>query len=112
VWQLTSANVISHLSNVALSGNSISSSLPAQSITLFVVPPGTVQPPQLRAGGMNANAFDFWLDGQAGQKYIIQATTDFSTWLPIQTNTLSSNSLHIVLSGTTPYRFFRAQWTP
>jgi len=71
-----------------------------------------VLPPQLRAGGMNANTFDFWLDGQAGQKYIIQATTDFTTWLPIQTNTLASNSLHIVLTATTPYRFFRAQWTP
>lgn len=112
VWQLTSANVITHLSDLALSGNSISNSLPPQSITLFIVPSGTVQPPHLRAGGKSANTFDFWLDGQTGQKYIIQATTDFTTWQPIQTNTLASNSLHIVLSGALPYSFFRAQWTP
>jgi hypothetical protein len=112
VWQLNSFNTITHLSNVALTANSISNSLPPQSITLFVVPPGIVQPPQLRAGGMSANNFDFWLDGQAGQKYIIQTTTDFTTWLPVQTNTLASNSLHIVLTATTPFRFFRAQWTP
>lgn len=112
VWQLTSANVISRLSDVALSGNSISTPLPAQSITLFVVPPGIAQPPKLRQGGTASNPFDFWLDGQAGQKYIIQATTDFVSWLTVQTNTLASNSIHIVLTGATPYRFFRAQWTP
>jgi hypothetical protein len=112
VWQLTSANVISHLSDTTLAGNTITNFVPPQSITLFIVPPGVIQRPQLRAGGMSANNFDFWLDGQAGQKYIIQATTDFTSWLPIQTNTLASNSLHIVLTGTTSYRFFRAQWTP
>jgi hypothetical protein len=113
VWQLTSANTITHLSNVAVSGNSISATLPPQSITLFVVPPGVVLPPQLRPIGMSsATTFDFWLDGQAGQKYIIQATTDFVNWAPVQTNTLPSNSVHLVLSATTPYRFFRAQWTP
>jgi hypothetical protein len=112
VWQLTSANVISHLSDTALAGNTITNSVPPQSITLFIVPPGVVQRPQLRTGGMSANIFDFWLDGQAGQKYIIQATSDFAGWAPVQTNTLSSNSLHIALTSTLPYRFFRAQWTP
>jgi hypothetical protein len=112
VWQLTSANVLSHVSDIPLAGNTITNMVPPQSITLFIVPPGVVQRPQLRAGGMSANTFDFWLDGQVGQKYIIQATTDFTSWVPLQTNTLSSNSFHTVVTGTTPYRFFRAQWTP
>jgi hypothetical protein len=113
VWQLTSANVISHLSDITLSGNALTNLVPPQSITLYIVPPGTVQRPQLRAPASNTpNSFDFWLDGQAGQKYIIQATTDFTIWLPLQTNTPASNSTHIFLSITTPYRFFRAQWTP
>ena len=38
VWQLTSANKITHLPNTALSGSRLSAALPAQSITLFVVP--------------------------------------------------------------------------
>ncbi len=38
VWQLTSKNTITHLPNTALSGGSLSMNLPAQSITLFVVP--------------------------------------------------------------------------
>jgi hypothetical protein len=47
VWQLTAANVINRLPNVALNGNSFSVWLPPQSITLFVVPgaSGTLPPP-------------------------------------------------------------------
>jgi hypothetical protein len=41
VWQLTSANTIAHPANVALSGNSLTTSLPAQSVTLFVIDGGT-----------------------------------------------------------------------
>ncbi len=46
-WQLTSANAITRLSDLTFSGNSIVATLPAQSITLFVVPAnGTATPPQ------------------------------------------------------------------
>jgi hypothetical protein len=39
VWQLTSSNVITRRSDVAVSSSgSISTTVPAQSITLFVVP--------------------------------------------------------------------------
>lgn len=38
VWQLTSANAITHLPNDALRGGRLTTTLPAQSITLFVVP--------------------------------------------------------------------------
>jgi hypothetical protein len=38
VWQLTSANTIAHLADVPVSGSSLSATLPAQSVTLFVVP--------------------------------------------------------------------------
>jgi len=37
VWQLTSANTIAHLPNTALRGGRVSATLPAQSVTLFVV---------------------------------------------------------------------------
>jgi len=42
-WQLTSANAIGHLADVSFSGTSFAVTLPAQSVTLFVVPAsGTV----------------------------------------------------------------------
>jgi len=44
-WQLTSANAINRLSNINFGGTSFSATLPAQSITLFVVPVGSAQSP-------------------------------------------------------------------
>src|SRR5262249_19352965 len=52
VWQLTSSNTITHLSDVTVSGQSFTTSIPAQSITLFVVPATGAppnQPPVARA---------------------------------------------------------------
>jgi hypothetical protein len=43
VWQLASANAITHLPNAALGGGRLSATLPAQSITLFVVPVGVTR---------------------------------------------------------------------
>ena len=40
-WQLTSANAITRLPDVAVSGTSLSTTLPAQSITLLVIPGAT-----------------------------------------------------------------------
>jgi hypothetical protein len=41
VWQLTAANKITRLANLNFTGNSLRTSLPKQSITLFVVPKAT-----------------------------------------------------------------------
>jgi PKD repeat protein len=40
VWQLTSGNTINHPANVALNGNSLVASVPAQSVTLYVIAGG------------------------------------------------------------------------
>jgi PKD repeat protein len=51
-WQLSSSNNISRIADVAVSGQGFSTSVPAQSITLFVVPASTGpanQPPIARA---------------------------------------------------------------
>src|SRR5262249_4893229 len=42
--QLTSANSINRLTDITFSGSTFSASLPAQSITLFVRPPGLASP--------------------------------------------------------------------
>ncbi len=43
VWQLTSANAITHLPNASIAAGHLAATLPAQSVTLFVVPAGTVR---------------------------------------------------------------------
>jgi Glycoside hydrolase family 44 len=44
VWQLTASNAITRLSDTSFSGNSFTSTLPPQSITLFVLPGGLPAP--------------------------------------------------------------------
>jgi len=110
VWQLTSANTISRLSDLSFPGNTFSNTLPAQSVTLFVVPNGT--PPSLRVIGATEGNFNFWLDGQAGQRYGILASSNLTSWQYLQTNQLASNSLSLRLPATDAMRFYRAQWLP
>src|SRR5262249_26048889 len=111
-WQLTSANSINHISNLNFTGTSFTTTIPAQCTTLYVLAPGNSA--HLRAGSMSpSNSFDFWLDAQASQRYIIQASSNLTTWVPVQTNTLVSNSVHIVQSVPgIPIQFYRAQWAP
>jgi hypothetical protein len=109
-WQLTGGNVITRLSDVSFNGLSLSNNLPAQSITLFVLP----TPPHLRAGGMSpTNSFDFWLDGQANQRYVVQWTTNLVDWNSVQTNTPTTNAWHVVMpTASRPQTFYRARWLP
>jgi hypothetical protein len=46
IWQLTATNMITHQPDAAVSGSTLSVTLPAQSITLFVVPASSAQPPR------------------------------------------------------------------
>ncbi len=110
VWQLTSSNTISHLNDVAFTGGTFSNTLPAQSITLFVILPGT--PPNLRAAGAGGGNFSFWLDGATNQNYAILSSPDLVNWQPLQTNHLTAGSLKITLSANATARFYRAQWLP
>ena len=115
VWQLTSSNVITRLANVSLTGNTLSNSVPPQSITLFVLPAGTnPPPPMLAAGTVSAtNRFDFWLTGQSGQSYIIQGSSNLMSWSPVQTNLLTNSPVLVAPAATNaPYRFYRALWVP
>jgi hypothetical protein len=45
VYQLTSANAINHLADIAYNGGSLNATVPAQSITLFVLPQAAGPPP-------------------------------------------------------------------
>ena len=111
VWQLNATNVITRLSNLSLAGNSISNSLPPQSITLFVLSAGTN--PLLTPGTVSStNTFSFWLSAPTGRYYIIQSSSNLTSWLPVQTNLLSTSPLSLVFSTTNTSRFYRAVWLP
>ena len=110
VWQLTSANVITRLSDLNLTGNTFTSLLPAQSITLFVA--SAAPPLKLRVAGMSSGNLDCWLDGQAGQRYWIQNSTNLTGWTTVQTNLLAADSTLLSFPATAARSFFRAVWVP
>ena len=109
-WVLET-NAITRRADVALTGNSFTSSLPAQSITLLVLPAGVK--PRLRAGALSAtNTLDLWLEGTPGQRYVIEASANLSAWGPLLTNLQTSNTMRIVVGTTPAQRFHRAAWLP
>ena len=65
-WQLTSANAITHLAPVALSGNSLSTSVPSPSVTLFVIPSAAPLRPRGDFDG-DGQADLLWHDTATGQ---------------------------------------------
>ncbi len=113
VWQLASASSITRLTDAVVGKGILSNSVPAQSITLFVVP-AAVAAPRLRTGNNGpADSMEMWLDGQAGQRYVIQSSASLTNWAGISTNTLASNSFQFFVPDTNgPQRFYRALWSP
>lgn len=111
VWQLTSANVIQQLSDLSISGDVFSTTLPPQSITLFVA--AGAEAPSLRDPEMiPGNLFSFWLDGQAGQDYEVMGSSSLTNWLSIQTNSVPINSVQVIVPATQTNQFFRARLLP
>jgi hypothetical protein len=105
VWQLTSANAITQLANTGVTNGILSRVLPAQSITLFVVPGATAF--NLRIGANRpAGRLELWLDGQAGQSYIVQSSTNHATRSGYSTNTPTSNSFSVLVATTNSARMF------
>lgn len=110
VWQLTTANVINRLSDLSVTGNSFTNTLPAQSITLFIVP--AADPTQLRIFRAPSSSINLRLDGQPTQRYALLSSSNLLSWQYLQTNTLTSNSLQLTMLATNAQRFYRAQWLP
>jgi hypothetical protein len=104
-WQLTASNVITRLADVPYANGTVSNLLPAQSITLFILP--TVKNFQLRIG-TNAppNQLALSLDGQGGQRYILQSSSNLVTWAANSTNMLTSNSFRILVGTTNSTSMF------
>jgi hypothetical protein len=55
--------------------------------------------------------FQLGFAGVTGSNYVLQATTNFSLWTPISTNTAVTSPFNLVDPGATnfPYRFYRVQ---
>jgi hypothetical protein len=110
VWQLASSQVITQLSNVAYTGGSLQTTVPPESITLFVLPPSSkvsLAPASHSAYGN----FQFSALGEIGAKFILQSSTNLMTWTNVSTNTFSSEQMPFSVSADLSQQFYRAALT-
>ena len=97
VWQLTAANQINRLTDIAVSSNAINVSLPPQSITLFVVGAAQIASPTNLTGTKTANSIKLgWQDN----------TTDEDGFVVERAAGTSGNFVEIFRTGAnqTSYR--------
>jgi hypothetical protein len=98
-WQLTYANTINHLANISLTNGVLGDLLPAQSITLFVLPATNIFHLQISTNSPPGQ-LNIRLQGQAGQTYVLQTSADLVHWLAVSTNLLTSNSFDYFMPVT------------
>ena len=69
----------------------------------------TVQPLYFASQGFVGNVFQLGLNGATGSNYVLQATTNFSTWTSLSTNTAPATLFYLADPKATnfPYRFYR-----
>jgi hypothetical protein len=116
VWQLSSSNVISRLADIAFTGNSLAATLPPQTITLLVLAAGstTPAPAWLQANPVTGtNLVGLVVNGEPGQTYILQSSSNFVSWASIQTNSLTGSNWHATVPVIKNERmFYRVQKAP
>jgi hypothetical protein len=105
-WQLTSANVISRLADQPVTGNTISNTLPAQSITLFVLPKEAAV--RVSVPSFDASNLTLTVSGVAGKDYAIETAPDLITWTRQQTNNAPGASFPVTFQRPATTRFYRA----
>ncbi len=114
VWQLTSGNAIAHLADVGFSGNSLTASVPAQSITLYVIAAGTPDPGVIAApsnlSGSNARGGKVtlrWTDNSSNEEgfFIERAPAGSSSYVQVgQVGVNATSYSQTVAKATYQYR--------
>lgn len=112
VWQLTAANAITRLPDIAFAGSVFSNTVPAQSITLYVIPQGTATAAVFSAA-RNGALVDLLVEGAAGSAQVIYQANGLTGWTPLATNTLpASGRWTLPVPATNSARFFRVGSAP
>lgn len=95
VWQLTSANSITHLADTAVASGAINITVPAQSITLLVVPARVLAPPSGLTGAQIDNAvYLTWTDNTADEDGFVIERAPASTGIFTEIFRTGANQTH------------------
>jgi hypothetical protein len=96
---------------LAIAGDSFVAAFPPYSATLLTFAPAAAQLRLLSAAG---GQFAFQIQGQPSVPYVIQTSTNLTTWISVSTNTLSGSTLNLTnsMAPNSPPTFWRAFWQP
>lgn len=102
-WELKATNTITQLANLTPSGSAVTLTLPAQSITLLVVPPAAVpQAPILTATATStAQVALSWPAVAGAVSYEVQRSFNNSAFAPLATTASTSTNDNSVTANTT-----------
>jgi hypothetical protein len=77
-------------------------------VTLLAIPPSPVL--TLLAGAPRTNGYlQFWVQGEIAGTFVLQSSTNLSTWTPVSTNTFSSQRMQLQQATTnSTQKFYRA----
>jgi len=107
VWQLNASNVIAQLPSLAYTNRELQTTVPGQSVTLFVLPPSSAL--RLAAGARpSGGQFGFTVSGEIGRSFILQSSADLLHWTSVSTNTLSGTNATVLLTAGANTQFYRA----
>jgi hypothetical protein len=91
-------------------GTSFNYAFPPYSATVLALSP--VPKLQLLPQPPSANQLVLEIEGQAGFTYIVQQSTNLTTWTSVSTNTLTASTLYLTnaIPPATPQQFWRVLW--
>ena len=107
VWQLNSSNVIAQLSNLPYSAGMLQTTVPSPSVTLLVIPPSPTLSMMAAPPRTDGN-YQFWVKGEIGGTFVLQSSTNLSTWVPVGTYTFGSPQYQFLLPASGGQKYYRA----
>jgi hypothetical protein len=112
VWQLTASNSVVRRADAVVTNGALAALLPAQSVTLFVLPRQSPPPPRLGAIALLAGGgVGMGVSVPQAERYVIEASTDLTGWVCIETNFLSGGWVWLrVPDPGWRQGFYRAVW--
>lgn len=108
VWQLNASNTIAQLGNIPYSRGSIQTTVPAQSVTLLVIPPRPTLSLMVGTPATTNGQFQFSVQGEIGGTFVLQSSTNLTAWKPVSTNTFGGPQFNLVLPAGGTRQFYRA----
>ena len=90
--------------SIAAKGDYASDGNPRAALNALQIVPVNVVP-SISDPSYGAGQFQFFLNGATNANYIIQASTNLTSWTPIKTNPAPAQ---ITVSGSLPFRYYRA----